>query len=188
MWKKLLMGTLLVGLIGALVVGAVIRTADRVTKTADAHDGPGRAGAEAADPGNGGRWSAGDGAVAVTEGGWRGGAGSDGRAVTSSEPGGGQAQVDAWITVDGRVSEVDDRSMTMTTADGATVTVGGRAWWLAREEGFAAEPGDEVRLTGFYEDGDLEVGVIESMTAGTMVQLREESGRPLWAGRGRRDT
>jgi hypothetical protein len=31
----------------------------------------------------------------------------------------------------------------------------------------------------------LEVGTVENLSSGTQVQLRETSGRPLWAGRGR---
>ena len=51
-----------------------------------------------------------------------------------------------------------------------------------------AQAGDSVSLTGFYEDGDFEVGQIDDQTTGQTVSLRDESGRPLWAGRGRRSS
>jgi hypothetical protein len=98
----------------------------------------------------------------------------------------GQAAVDEWITLEGIVDSVDEASVTVLTADGDVVTVENRPWAFAQEEGFSVESGDQVRLTGFYEDGELEVGAIDNLTAGTSVQMREEGGRPLWAGRGRR--
>jgi hypothetical protein len=41
-------------------------------------------------------------------------------------------------------------------------------------------------LVGFYEGDDFEVGQIDNATNGQTVLVRDENGRPLWAGRGRR--
>lgn len=208
MLKKMLIGTLLVGLIGALIVGAVIRTSDRVNKVAEAYDGQGRSVAEAAAQGNGGRtqynsdgrleedlaaqgnggarWDATGESVTANGNHGRGGNSTEERNVADNELGLGQAAVDEWIKLEGTVSAVDDTTLTVTTAEGEVLTIENRAWTFAQEEGFSVQPGDNLRMTGFYEDGELEVGTIENLTAGTMIQLREESGRPLWAGRGRR--
>lgn len=187
MLKKILVGTLFVGFIGALVAGAVIRTADRANKGEEVSDRPGRAQSEFTAQGNDGRWQAGEEeAVAGNNGRGQGGNRSDERELTDDALGVGLAEVDEWITLEGTVNSVDETSMSVRTTEGNIVTVENRPWSFAQEEGFSVEPGDQVRLTGFYEDGELEVGAIDNLTSGTQVQMREESGRPLWAGRGRR--
>jgi hypothetical protein len=72
------------------------------------------------------------------------------------------------------------------TSDGGQVTVENRPWLFAQEQGFSAQVGDQVTLTGFYEGDEFEVGQITDSTNGKAVRLRDESGRPGWAGRGRR--
>ena len=60
------------------------------------------------------------------------------------------------------------------------------AWWFAADAGFLAEIGDSIGLNGFYETVDtFEVSRIENLTNGIEVLIREENGRPLWAGNGR---
>jgi hypothetical protein len=187
MLKKVLIGTVFVGLIGALIAGAVIRTTDRVDKVAETAERQGRDVGEDAIQGNGGRWQSSDedrGEASNGRGG--GGNGSGGREEALDELDAGQAEVDEWITLEGTVDSVDEDNVIVVTADGEFVTVEDRPWSFAQEEGFSVERGDQVRLTGFYEDGKLEVGAMDNLTAGTSVQMREEGGRPLWAGRRRR--
>jgi hypothetical protein len=186
MLKKILVGTLFVALIGALIAGAVIRTSDRVNKVAEAYDRPGRAGDESATQAGGGRWQGGGDEGSVVNGARGGGGRNTADAeLADRELGVGQAEVDEWITLEGTVTGVDDDGIAVTTTQGETVIIENRAWSFAQEAGFSVQPGDQLRLTGFYEDGDLEVGTVENLSSGTQVQLRETSGRPLWAGRGR---
>jgi hypothetical protein len=186
MLKKILVGTFFVALIGSLIAGAVIRTSDRVNKIAEAYDRQSRSGEGLAAQGNG-RWqNSNEDTVEANSSPGRGGNRANDAELPDRELGTGQAEVDEWITLEGTVSAVDDSTMSVTTMEGETVTVENRAWAFAQEEGFSVQSGDRVRLTGFYEDGDLEVGTIENLSTGTRVQLREENGRPLWAGRGRR--
>jgi hypothetical protein len=98
----------------------------------------------------------------------------------------GQAQVDEWVTMNGVIQTVTADEMIVRTSDGQEILVDGRAWRFAQELGFTAQAGESVSLTGFYEDGDFEVGQITA--SGQSVSLRDESGRPLWAGRGRRSS
>jgi hypothetical protein len=70
--------------------------------------------------------------------------------------------------------------------DGTELVVEGRAWRFVQEQGLSVQAGDALTLTGFYEGEDFEVGQIDNESNGQMVRIREESGRPLWAGRGRR--
>jgi hypothetical protein len=115
------------------------------------------------------------------------GQGGQGQAATSADAAGtGQAEVDAWLTLHGTVVSLDESSLVVQAADGEQVVVENRPWWFAQEQGFSAQPGDEVTLVGFYEDGEFEVGRLDNLSAGLTVPIREESGRPLWAGGGRR--
>jgi hypothetical protein len=97
----------------------------------------------------------------------------------------GEAEVSEWLTIQGTVVNVDSYALVVETAGGEEIVVDGRAWRFVQEQGFSVHAGDVVSLVGFYEGEDLEVGKIDSITSGQTVQIREESGRPLWAGRGR---
>ena len=122
-----------------------------------------------------------------TEVGYGRGQGNDQGDITRSgdQTGTGQAEVDEWLTLSGTVTSADVDLLVVETASGE-VTVENRGWWYAQEQGFAAQAGDEVVLTGFYENDLFEVGQIDNLTAGQTVTLRDEAGRPMWAGRGRR--
>lgn len=98
----------------------------------------------------------------------------------------GQAQVEQWLTLHGMVVSVDESSLIVQADDGEQVVVENRPWWFAQEQGFAAQPGDEVILVGFYENDEFEVGQLENVSIDLAVPIREENGRPLWAGGGRR--
>jgi hypothetical protein len=138
----------------------------------------------------GGQEQAGRGQVGRGQGGYGGGGNES---APGEGTGTGQAQVDGWVTLQGNVSAVDGNALVVQTSDSQEVVVENRGWWFAREQGFSAQVGDQVTLVGFYEEDPLtdsdqhfEVGRIENASNGQTVLIREESGRPLWAGRGRR--
>jgi len=106
--------------------------------------------------------------------------------VPGNQAGVGEADVKEWLTIQGTVVSVDANTLVVQTSSGEQVTVENRAWWFAQEQGFSAQVGDQVTLVGFYEDDALEVGRIEDAANGQTVLVRDENGRPLWAGRGRR--
>jgi hypothetical protein len=132
------------------------------------------------------------------------GTGSDQGVQAGEQPGGGyggqndgqggglaasggnpQAEVSEWVTLQGVVESVSTDSVVITAATGEAIILDGRAWSFAQEAGFTVQSGDEVTLTGFYDDGELEIGYVEDVTSGQSIQLREQSGRPAWAGNGR---
>jgi len=200
MLKKIVLGTLLVGLIGILVAGAVSRTMDKTERVAEASGrGYGRNGAEAGTYAAGGstRLTTG-GSTGLTTGGLgqgrggyaqdsnRGGYGGRGREdAPGDQTGTGQANVEEWLTLQGTVVSVDADALVVQTVNGEQVTMENRPWWFAQEQGFSAQVGNQVTLIGFYEGDDLEVGQIDDITSGQTVLVRDENGRPLWAGRGR---
>lgn len=190
MVKKTLLITLLVGLIGVLTAGAIIRTLDKTENVAEARGaGYGRGGSEAAgypaaelgqglDPSGETRGRGGYG---------RGGYGGEGRVDAPGDgTGSGAAEVDEWLRIDGTVVSVDGDALVVLAEDGTEIVVENRAWWFAQDQGFSLQVGDEVTLVGFYEGDDFEVGQILDITHETGVEIREESGRPQWAGGGRR--
>jgi hypothetical protein len=190
MLKKIVLGTLLVGLIGILVVGAVIRTMDKTERVAEASGrGYGRNGAEAGTYAAGGSTglTTGVSGQGFGQGGNRGGYGGQGREdAPGDQTGTGQANVEEWLTLQGTVVSVDADTLVVQTVSGEQVTMENRPWWFAQEQGFSAQVGDQVTLIGFYENDSFEVGQIDDITKGQTVLVRDENGRPLWAGCGRR--
>ena len=117
------------------------------------------------------------------------GSGYDGEGNTDAlgdGTGTGLAEVDEWLELSGTVSSVDASLLAVQMDNGELVEMIGRPWTFAQEQGFAASEGDRVTLTGFYEDGEFEVGQLENEASGLLVPIRDENGRPLWAGGGRR--
>lgn len=98
-----------------------------------------------------------------------------------------QAVTAEWITVEGQALSIDAAGLVVTAADGTEIEIDGRAWRLAQEEGFTAKPGDLIQLTGFYDSNSIfETSILVNSSSGQTITLRDESGRPRWAGRGRR--
>lgn len=98
----------------------------------------------------------------------------------------GQTGVSEWAEVSGVVMSADETALVVQTADGATVEIINRPWSFAVSQGFMAEAGDQVTLTGFYEGDTFEAAQISDATSGEAVSIRDNVGRPLWAGGGRR--
>lgn len=185
---------LVYGIVGALFLGLLggsawilTRPADAVERVAQANAGSGR-GRVAAETGvaqgggHRGGVNAGVADVAARETG-RGGNGGSGGGGQSSTQETGRAYTDAlvWETFTGVVTAADTE-ITLQTTEGASVTVSlGQSGYSA---GFAVAVGDQVQVVAFYEDGEYKAGSIENLTTGQSLALRDELGRPLWAGGG----
>lgn len=180
MVKKFVLGTLLVGLIAFLVIGTMIRTIDKSGNVAEAR-GQGHGGEQSIVSGQG----HGAGGQGVQSAGSAGHGGEGNLDAPGDATGTGQAEVDEWLTVSGAVVRMDADALVVQTAEDE-VTVENRPWWFAQELGFSAQAGDQVTLTGFCENGEFKVGRIDDTTTGQTVHIRDENGRPGWAGRGRR--
>ena len=129
--------------------------------------------------------------TSVSRGGsaWTRGSGYNGEGYSESQGDGtgtGLAEVDEWLELSGTVTGVDAGLMSVAMDNGELVEMAGRPWSFAQEMGFSANVGDRVTLTGFYEDGEFEVGQLENLTDEQLVPIRDTNGRPLWAGGGRR--
>jgi hypothetical protein len=158
MLKKVILGTLFIGLIAILVIGAIYRTME---KSQDAANSAGH-----------GRGSS-DSSVTAIPVDQRQGQGQ------------GQAQVTDWLTLTGVVEQINESTLSIGLASDKPIIVEGRPWRFAQEQGFAARVGDKVSLTGFYDGEVFEVGQLTNATSDQTIYIREDNGRPFWAGGGR---
>ena len=58
-------------------------------------------------------------------------------------------------------------------------------WFRKEKEKKPDETADPVEVMGFYEGDSFEAAQIRNLSHGDEVVLRDETGRPFWAGRGR---
>jgi hypothetical protein len=193
MFKKIILGALLIGVIGILAAGAVIRTSatsgeragetgrrGRATEVVTAganRQNPGGLGNETSPgtTGRGGRWGQG-GAAEPALGGQGNAQGAPLAEVAPQD----------WLNVTGKVVSVADDLVEIETDEGETIPFEGRPLSFAAEQGFRLEVGDEVTVSGYEENGEFKIGKVTNLSDGAAVVLRDVSGRPGWAGRGRR--
>lgn len=88
-----------------------------------------------------------------------------------------------WETVAGTVVETVE--LVVETSDGQMVQIGLGPSHYRDSQGFAIQVGDQVQVSGYWEDGEFKAAQVDNLTAGTQIVLRDTSGRPMWSGRGR---
>ncbi len=186
MLKKILFGVLVLGLSGALVVGAINRTNDRLERESHGEQDRQSRRSESLGQRNGGGQGAGQGEgqgeqrqeeeTNVTLGqGNQGNRQGDRDSDEVVEP---LQEIGVVTAVNGDVLVVD-------TDRGETLIVEGRTWMYTLDQGFQAEVGDQLALSGFYEDGEWKTNEIENLSNGMRLVIRSDRGRPMWAGQGR---
>ena len=119
-----------------------------------------------------------------TGAGYRGGqGGANGRQDVARLAEEADHPADTWLTLTGEVVTLD-HELIIRTGDDELEIEPGPEWYL---EGLGVQfaPGDQVAVSGFYEEDEFKATVIENQTAGQTALLRDEMGHPLWAGRGR---
>lgn len=87
-----------------------------------------------------------------------------------------------WETVRG-VATLTEHEVTLQTTDGEIVVGLGQVAYREKA-GFTIDTGDEIIVKGFEENGEFEACTVNNVTTGMSIVLRDESGHPLWAGRG----
>lgn len=174
MFKKVLLGMLVVVVIGAIVVGvADALTGKSVAAQSIAAQGAVQTQAAAGNgQGNGGQG----------QGRSNGGQGQ----TTNPNPGTPQvnANVTQTVTIAGVVQSFDGVGISLITDDGAPLWVQlGQSRYVSAQ-GAAYTAGDHVTATGFYENGQFQASSVVNDTTGQTLTLRDASGRPLWASGG----
>lgn len=134
--------------------------------------------------GEGGRSEGGAGNGQSGQSGAAGGNGQGGQSDVAPGDGTstGIAEVEEWLTITGAVASTDPDLWVVTLSDGTSLDIEGRALSFLTELGFTVSVDDNLSLQVFLEDGEYEIGQIENQTTGAIAVIREESGRPLWAG------
>ena len=162
MVNKILIGLGVAAVLGLMVAGVAYAV---VGTSSDERTGEG----------SGGRWQSAS--AESASGRWS----TDGYGASSP-----QALAEEWITVSGVVQSLDGTVLILDAGAGELieVTLGQPGYWEA--QGVNLAPGDAVVVEGFYEDeASLEARSLTLAATGQTVVLRDESGRPMWAG-GRR--
>ena len=197
MLQKIIVGTLVVALSAVLIVGAINRTdakSEQVAQGLEANTGSlAREDARELWQQNQGQQGQGNrvdyAETDSLESGTRGGGqGRFSEVANGSQPeeairgGEGLASVEEWLEVVGTVVFVNEEELVLQLQDGQEMVIECRAWTYAQELGFTTDIGHELKLYGFDEDGEFEVGGFEDLTTQLYTMVREESGRPFWAG------
>ena len=177
MFKKVLLGMLAVVVIGAVVVGV----ADALTGKSVAAQGAVQTQAVAGNgQGNGGQGQGQAQTGTQTQGQGRGNGGQG--QTTNTTPGTPQANITQTETIAGVVQSFDGVGISVTTDDGAPLWVQlGQSRYVSAQ-GAVYNAGDHVTVTGFYENGQFQASSVVNDTTGQTLNLRDASGRPLWAG------
>ncbi len=201
MLKKVIVGTLVVVLIGALGVGILDAAQGKSLATQAAASAAVQPAAQTATTGQAGIHAPGTGLTDPAAGttgtangqgqgqgqGYHGGQGtSNGQGgqgtTTNPNPGTPQANVTAYETLIGVVQNFDGVGISLTTTDGAAVWVQFGQSRYVSAQGVTFNVGDNVTVTGFYENGQFQASTVVNTTTGQTLTLRDASGRPLWAG------
>ena len=180
MVKKILLGSLLAGLVGVLIFGAVNRTAAKSGERLSSAEN---------------RLALGEGFYGEGNGSGSGGGGGQGRGSAYARSMGGnvqeklgipdpQADAGQWEMQQGTVASLDNVALVLNLQDGSQLFIEGRAWAYALEQNYTTAVGNTLQVNGFHEDGEFKPAGIEDLTAGTSIVLRDQNGRPMWAGRG----
>jgi hypothetical protein len=201
MIKKIFVGVVLAGVFGLLILGAVNRT---LAKTIDNESRTNeRTLIEGYTTGNGneGYYSQEGGGIPANDlekgGGYRSGTyqdnsssypangiGQDGQPQGSGGDGLGigLADVKEWLSITGTVESLETDLWVVMLSDGTTLEIEGRILSYLEEQDFTVNTEDVLKLMVFVENENYEVGQIENLTSGEIAVVRDENGRPLWAG------
>ena len=207
MWKKIALGVVLTGVIGVLVAGGVIRTLDKTGNVAEARGlgGQGRGNSEVA-------YAASDSSAEAGLAVGGNGRGGNGRNVDVDESYIGENVQDAWNGRGGSQRDEDVErqylynetvpedwdefmgvvtqapaagvDMVIITESGEELVIGTGPGYM-ESQGFVLEEGEVVQVQGFWEEDEFKATVVTRLSDGESFALRDESGRPAWAGGGR---
>jgi hypothetical protein len=86
--------------------------------------------------------------------------------------------------LEGTIDSIDESSLEINTTNGQSIELVNQIWRYVQDQGSFPSLGDQVTIEAFFDDyGSLEIASIENLTNGQSLTLRDESGRPMWAGR-----
>jgi hypothetical protein len=95
-----------------------------------------------------------------------------------------QADAGEWESVQATVASFDSYQLLLEGEADSQVIIEGRAWAYALEQKFTTSVGNTLLVEGFHEDGEYKPASISDLTTGASIELRDQGGRPSWAGNG----
>lgn len=113
------------------------------------------------------------------------GHGNNGNNSSENNLGVGEANQVDWIDLNGELTEIESDLWIITLSDGSQIELEGRALSYLIDQGFSASVGDQIAMSGFYEDDHFKIGQIVNQNTGQESELRTLTGQPLWSGGGR---
>ena len=179
MIKKVVLGTLFIGLIGVLVAGAIIRTTDKTQPVAQAQGyGYERSNGETDEHESGGSGQG--------RSGYGGRGRTEGSVAERRYPNFDGSPPEELLVREGTVvlAPEDGVDLVIETSDGGKLTVGTGPMYMA-SQGFTLQAGDSVQVRGYWEDHEFKAAQVTCLADGRTITLRDELGRPAWAGAGR---
>ncbi len=183
MIKKAALGTLLVGLIGVLVAGAIIYTVDKTENVAEARGlGQGRGDAEPIGyEVQQTAWNT----AADTQRNGRGGP-VQGDGVLERQYLNYEDAPEDWALYEGTVMQAPAAGVDLVimTGSGEEVVIGTGPGYL-EDQGLTLQAGESVQVQGYWKDGEFKAAQVNRLQDGQTVTLRDEVGRPAWAGSSR---
>lgn len=90
-----------------------------------------------------------------------------------------------WVSMSGKITSVGAEALEVQTGTDGVLEIEGRTWRFAQELGYVPVEGNEVIVSGFYENGEFEVATIQDLTTDQTFTLRDAYGKPMWGGGGR---
>jgi hypothetical protein len=180
MVKKVAFGTLLLGLIAVLVAGAIIRTVDRTENVEARGSSQGRgAGQEAERVASGSSQDLNADVQRQGRGGYGQGTGITERQYLN------YADLQEWVLYEGTVTQVPTAGVDLIieTNTGQKVTIGTGPGFM-EDQGFTLQAGEQVQVRGYWEGNELKAAQVTRLRDGATITLRDEVGRPAWAGGG----
>lgn len=187
MIKKIILGVLFIGLSGFLIFGAVNRTLAKTNDVRKEVNGGGRyqseelSNVELADRGNPIQRNQQLNRAETNPAYGNGEGVQDGDRTGVPDP---QATAGEWAEYEGNVISMDSSKILVETVDGSEIVIEGRALLFMQDSGFVTSIGNTLLITGFYEDDEYKVATIVDQTTGETIVVRDEGGRPGWAGNG----
>ncbi len=201
MVKKVILSTLLVGLIGVLVAGGIIRTVDKTGQVAEAAGlEKGRGYDQAAEHGAGEEHDCDSEGQEYGHGQDDGAADRPGQGRSCGRGQGGASAGEAerqypnyeavpgdQVLYQGTVSQAPAVGVDLVIVSdaGEEIMVGTGPGYM-EAQGFSLQAGEAVELQGFWEDGELKATQVTRLRDGQTITLRDEAGHPEWAGSGKR--
>ncbi len=95
-----------------------------------------------------------------------------------------QAETADWQTVKGIVVETDELVIQLDSGEKLQIGLGPSHY--RESQGFELSAGERVQVDGYPEDGEFKAAKVVKLDSGESIVLRDPSGRPMWAGQGRR--